>query len=280
MNVHVIGAGRLGSALIEAISHTRYYRLKTVVSAHWQTVDVRTEVVRDIALVRNLDGLVFICVPDDKIKEISELLCDVPRITSDTIFTHVSGAMEANELEALQRRGFTVASFHPMQTFTSSSGYREFEDTLISIEGTERATAILESFALAIKGRPLIVDSRTKTALHIAGVMVSNFMSALFLLAADSMKPMNPSLDQSFIRENFASIAQVTLNNIVQKGFPGALTGPASRGDVRTVEKHLSSLSNEQIRTVYIALSERIANECLLSDHPLKHFLTTQKEKS
>jgi predicted short-subunit dehydrogenase-like oxidoreductase (DUF2520 family) len=58
--------------------------------------------------------------------------------------------------------------------------------------------------------------------------------------------------------EDFLPLAQSALEDAASMGTLAALTGPASRGDLATIDAHLAALPDEA-RPLYVAL----ANEAL-----------------
>ncbi|MCH8496502.1 MAG: DUF2520 domain-containing protein [Balneolales bacterium] len=273
----IIGAGRVGKALGLAL-HAAGHRFHSLISSksaselpEFADADIQHRF-ESVSNAKSFGDVCFICVPDDQISSVCEQFPN--SVTNPKVVSHVSGACSSTLLEPLRERGIKVASFHPMQTFSIGAGSEIFVDTLISIEGDEEACLTLQHIATNIAGKPRIITAEMKTALHIAGVAISNFMSAQFLMATDILSQYDSSVDQRIVREQFGTIARTTLENIISKGFPSAITGPASRGDLTTVQLHIDSIHNEELRQVYILNSLRLARESLPEAHPLITFLT------
>ena len=53
----------------------------------------------------------------------------------------------------------------------------------------------------------------------------------------------------------YLDLVRGTVENVAELGPAGALTGPASRGDVATIERHLAAIPPEE-RDAYAALME------------------------
>lgn len=274
MNVHVVGAGKLGLAIIKALNESHTFKITSVISrTHKQNASLYSTYC-SVSEAPLLDGVVFLCVPDDVIYEVANKLLATNKLAAGTIICHVSGARSSEELHNLKEAGFLVASFHPMQTFTYRNAIDAFEGVHISIESSSAdAFETLLSLAQEMGATGNVIDAETKTNLHLAGVIISNFMAALFLIAGDVLQNSNPEQDANFVRHHFAKIASQTLENILLNGFPQAITGPASRGDLQTVQKHLHLLDNGNIASLYSILSDRLAQETLEENHPLRTFL-------
>jgi predicted short-subunit dehydrogenase-like oxidoreductase (DUF2520 family) len=279
MDVHVIGAGKLGTALAHAVALSNEYTLASVITTKDQLQGISCSIYKKITDVPEYNGMVFLCVPDDIINEVGVELLRSGLLQNDCIVAHVSGARGASELKELALTGTPVASFHPMQTFTLNCSSDVFDAIFVSIEGDKSACSILALFAKHLGAKPHIIDAQTKTALHIAGVMVSNFMSGLFLTAGDILNQSNAEYNRDFIRSNYNTIARNTLDNIIQKGFPEAITGPASRGDRKTIEQHLNSINDDNLKHLYLTMSSRLAYECLQVNHPIHDYLKSELSK-
>lgn len=175
-------------------------------------------------------------------------------------FTHVSGARTSEELAALARLGFPVCSFHPMQTFKPDSTEEVFRDIHISIEGDGSLAENLSEIALRMGAIPSVINAEQKLALHLSGVMVSNFMSALVIEAAKVMGKYQNDPD-AYIREKLGPLMRQTLKNILENGFPDALTGPAVRGDKKTIDNHLALMRQNGLDTKVYSVLTKVLEE-------------------
>ena len=87
---------------------------------------------------------------------------------------------------------------------------------------------------------------------HAAAVMASNLVVGLYHEAAAQLAVCGLSQDDAE-----AALASLFLGNaehIAHNGCAAALTGPAARGDTRTIEAHLSCLSGDD-RQIYQLLT-------------------------
>jgi predicted short-subunit dehydrogenase-like oxidoreductase (DUF2520 family) len=150
--VHVIGSGRVGSA----------------VSARLRE--------RGLELRDEASELILLCVPDSAIAEVAAGLEPGPWIA------HVSGATPLAALDRHSRR----FSMHPLQTFTRARGPEQLDGawaavTAESDEGREAGlwlarTLGLEPFALSDDARPLY---------HAGAAIASNYLVTLHSVAAE-----------------------------------------------------------------------------------------------
>jgi predicted short-subunit dehydrogenase-like oxidoreductase (DUF2520 family) len=149
--VHVIGSGRVGSA----------------VSARLRE--------RGVAVQEDAE-LVLLCVPDTAIRDVARDLQPGPWIA------HVSGATPLAALEPHERR----FSMHPLQTFTRARGPEQLDGAFAAVTGEtaearERGfwlarTLGLEPFELADDARPLY---------HAGAAIAANYLVTLHRVASD-----------------------------------------------------------------------------------------------
>lgn len=217
----------------------------SVVHSDWETLP---------AMVR----FVGICVPDDAIASVAEALAAIDHPWEDTIVAHTSGAKTAAALAPLAHQGAATMSFHPMQTFAPDTPPEAFEDTVVGLEGDERALAAGETLARALGAQPVRLTSEEKVRYHCAAALASNGLVALmgvveevFGVSQDQLEAPASPLDL------VGPLVEQTWKNL-QDGSPeGVLTGPVQRGDEDTLRAHLDALAAETPHLVplYTALS-------------------------
>ena len=189
--------------------------------------------------------LAILAVSDDAIAEISSVIPgSLPRV-------HTSGAVALGEMHG-QRKGV----LYPLQSFSKGSRPK-FAEIPICIEASDpQLLSMLEELASTISEKVEIIHSEQRLKLHLAAVFVNNFSNHMYqsaseLLAKDSL---SFELLLPLIRETAAKVKRVSPHE--------AQTGPARRGDVKTMNKHLHLLQEDELlREIYLAISQRIMNE-------------------
>ena len=91
-------------------------------------------------------------------------------------------------------------------------------------------------------------------AIHVAAVFACNFSNYLFALAEQLLNKQGFELD--ILRPLIAE----TLNKSLDIGSEQAQTGPAVRGDLETLDKHMAFLEESGFQEVYRLLTEKILN--------------------
>ncbi len=258
----IIGAGAVGTALALALKK-KDYPLGLILSRSGRSAGaLGRKVAAPHASIRSPErfgvaGVIFIAVPDDEIKNVVRALSRRNQDFSRSIIFHTSGALSSEVLVPLKKKGASVGSFHPLQSFPKSAdAVGMLRNIWIGVEGDRRATAEAKRIARELDARPILLTAQQKTLYHIAAVFGSNYFVALLAVIEDLGKRIH-------VRPR-AMVAMVepiilqTLKNVKRTSAAAALTGPIARGDLGTVRKHRRELKSEKLNTVsrlYAALA-------------------------
>jgi len=183
--------------------------------------------------VREDGELQLLCVPDRAIAEVAQSIQPGPWVA------HVSGATPLAALDPHVRR-FSV---HPLQTLVRTRGPEQLDGAWGAVTAEDddaRARALWLAETLGLTPFPLADDQR---ALYHAGCAVaSNFLVTLYRAASQLVE-----------RAGAPPEALVPLmERTIENGFE--LTGPISRGDWETVERHRVALDGSGFEQAYDAL--------------------------
>jgi predicted short-subunit dehydrogenase-like oxidoreductase (DUF2520 family) len=185
--------------------------------------------------VRDDGELRLLCVPDRAIAEVARSLEPGPWLA------HVSGGTPLAALDPHLKR-FSV---HPLQTLTVARGPEQLDGawgavTAESDEAHARALWLAETLGL----RPFTLADDKRASYHAGAAIASNFLVTLYRTAS-----------QLFEEAGAPPEALVPLlERTIENGFD--LTGPISRGDWETVERHRSALRGSGFEQAYEALVE------------------------
>lgn len=202
----IIGQGRVGTALAEALSAEIAGKSQYAVRG---------------PLGRGADGAgadaVLLCVPDHEIAAAAALIAPGPLVG------HCSGA---TALEALGPH--EAFSLHPLMT-VAGPGTR-FEGAGAAIAGsTPRALGFARQLADALGMRAVEIAESDRAAYHAAASIASNFL--ITLEAAAERVAHSAGME----RELLVPLVRATVENWATLGPKRALTGPVARGDRTTV---------------------------------------------
>ncbi len=239
----IIGAGRLGSSLALRL-HSKGYQIRSLYSRSLESCErvaslTETEIFGTFpARPEDLGDVVFLCLPDD---EIAGFARKMGVVKEGPAWVHTSGATPADVLLPLSPYDSGIASMHPVQTFTIKNRDSAFNQCFVTLQGDPELCLMLKKVIQAIGGRPLLVDSRQKTAIHLAAVYVCNYMAPLFAASQDL-------LDDNGIevraRDLFGPMVRQAVDGLLNHSPREVLTGPVVRGDTGTIDRHLKVLAD------------------------------------
>jgi predicted short-subunit dehydrogenase-like oxidoreductase (DUF2520 family) len=112
---------------------------------------------------------------------------------------------------------------------------------------------IAQDIVNLLGGKAISVAAGDRVAYHAAACVAANHLVVLMSSVRDIAESIGMSLD------DFIPLAQVALEEVAALGPEAALTGPASRGDLATIDAHLAALP-EAARPLYVALAREALN--------------------
>lgn len=189
-----------------------------------------------------------VAVPDAAARQSVEKLAGAGRLV-----VHTSGSVP---LVALAEGGGGV--MYPLQSF-SREDCCDMRSVPLYVEGQDEATSRrVRALAMLLSDRVRTLDSSRRACLHIGGVVVNNFVYRLLVLV-DGLARRTPGLDA----RDYEALLQTTLARGLSGDGGRQQTGPACRGDVATIAKHLLWLQQEYPALLgpYISLTESIWQE-------------------
>lgn len=190
---------------------------------------------------------VFLCVRDHMIGQLAKDL--EPYMPPKAIALHSSGSMALDTLEVL---GDRIGIFYPLQIFTRQA-VTDFGSLPLFIEGNPKVLPRLKSLAERMSPQVKTMDSAARLRMHLGAVMVCNFTNFLYTQASGIM-------EGDF--EVYIPLIKKHLEKVFSHGPENTQTGPAIRGDYKTLFKHLNSLEEQpDLRQLYKYLSKLINSE-------------------
>jgi predicted short-subunit dehydrogenase-like oxidoreductase (DUF2520 family) len=212
LRLAIVGRGRMGNALAEALAHGKY------------------EI--DGPLGRGADGanadVVLLCVPDAQIGEAARLITPA----EGRLVGHCSGATALDPLGPHER-----FSLHPLMT-VADGGVPRFAGAGAAIAGsTPRAVELAVELAGALEMHPVEVAERDRAAYHAAASIASNFLVTVEAAAERVARTAGVE------RDLLLPLIRATIENWSALGPQRALTGPVARGDDATVARQRAALA-------------------------------------
>ena len=250
----------LGKYLKESVGDWQIegYFSRSTDSAKEAAVFTDSRVIDQVELLAQMSDVIFITTPDGAIGDIWQELCDCTASLEEKLIVHCSGLLDSKVFSGAEERGVTAASLHPFYAVSDRfHSYETLSEALFTLEGTgerlEELQTLLESSGLTIQR----IDAASKTAYHAAASIGSNLMVGLTELAIDLL--LSCGFDREHARMALRPLMQGNLDAIMEKDTVDALTGPAERADVETVNAHLRTLSGDE-REIYRLLTRKLVD--------------------
>lgn len=252
VHISIIGAGNVAWHLLESFTMAGLNVVEVYgrdpKDAQAFNAFGNTRYITDINLLRSDSDIYFVCVNDDAIEEV---LAQLPfQMTTEQVLAHTSGARPSNILAPY---AIHYGCFWPLQTLTIESPVVSNEMPII-FNGSDYVAEIqLGELAEKISEQFLLIDDTKKSKMHLAAVILNNFVNNLNSLVADYC--VDENIDFSIFRPIIKETAMK-----LDFDLPSEIqTGPAKRNDKRTIEKHLGMLENhDELYKLYCIATESI----------------------
>jgi len=256
-----VGAGKLASALLPAL-HRAGIDIEQVFSRDTEKAEamgraINAQGVDSLQQLNSTATIYLLAVPDDALHEVATAVslriadhANPPVSARPPMLVHCSGSASS---VTLSQGNIPYGVFYPVQSFSYGIA-PDFTQIPICLTGsTPQAEDRLASLALALGGPVHRISDAQRAQLHLAAVLVNNFPNHLFALAAQWME----ARDLPF------SMLQPLLLETARKATiadpRGLQTGPALRGDVATLDRHLNALSDQpELAALYRLLTASI----------------------
>jgi len=248
-NISCIGAGNVAGhllpALFEAGHNIEQVISRSVGPGESLAKKVNAVFSKDVSDLNPGIEILFLTVPDHVLPDMISKLSGFKGIV-----THTSGSVPLN---CFSRVHYPNGVLYPLQTFSSSREI-DFNNIPIFIEGSDtRVLSVLSEISNQISSKVSELNSEQRAYLHLAAVFANNFPNHLITIAKDILQErgLEPALVNDLIRETF--------EKAIDTGATGTQTGPAVRGDIPTIKKHLKLLSfSTEFQSVYQYLTRSI----------------------
>ena len=257
--IGIVGAGAVGTALGVALSRAGW-PIHAVASRdaarreRFRSLVETARVFTDPEPILDDVELIILAVPDDVLPALAGSL----RMYGGQAMIHTSGALGAEVLAPAMAAGTQIGAFHPLVAFADTERAVEaLHGATVAIEGDDQLAAMLADMAEAIGAIPVRLAAGSKPAYHAAAVLAAGGFVALLDAIAELGRV--AGLDEAGALAIYGPLIEGTLGNARALGIRAALTGPMTRGDVGTLERHLATLRSEApgVVELYVAAARR-----------------------
>ncbi len=248
IRVGFIGPGKVG------VSLGRYFTYKGIELSGFYGRDInatryaakitKSKFYNNIKEIINESNIIFITTPDDTISIIDNELTKFD--LNNKSICHTSGSLKSNVLYKAKHSGALAYSIHPIFAFSNkNTDFKELENIYFSIEGDEVQNSLITDLMNKIGNKYFLRNKEDSSIYHLANVFVSNL--TLSLLDIGTHYLMKLGLNEEDALNALKPLIRGNIDSISQKGFTNSLTGPIARGDISTIEKHISVLEADDL---------------------------------
>jgi len=248
MKISFIGSGNVATVLGRLLKQKNFIINEVVSRDKTHALHLAKELdaiaIDDIKALSKNSDVYIIAVNDDAIEAVSNQLN-----TSDKIVVHTCGSASINLLRNASKN-FGV--LYPLQSLRKEISYLSVIPFLIDASNNYSKNVII-TLAEAISDNIKEANDEQRMQYHLAAIVVSNFTNHLFALAQEYC--IANKIEFSLL----LPLIEEVINRL--KSFKPAemQTGPAIRGDISTIQKHLSLLKDfPQLKNIYEVMSESI----------------------
>jgi predicted short-subunit dehydrogenase-like oxidoreductase (DUF2520 family) len=183
---------------------------------------------------------ILITTPDDTISSACEEFSLSGKLKDKFVF-HMSGAGGLDLLETAKKAGASVASIHPLQSFSSiEQAIENIPGSYFGVTADKKALSPAKSIVRHLGGIPVVISPDQKPLYHAAACLASNYLVSLMNTVESIYKSIG--ISEKDARKAYLPLVYGSLKNIEKSGSVLSLTGPIARGDCGTIKKHLSAI--------------------------------------
>ncbi|MEP6646668.1 MAG: Rossmann-like and DUF2520 domain-containing protein [Saprospiraceae bacterium] len=251
MKIVCIGAGRLAHQLMPALQDAGC-RIIQVYNRTPETAKSLAEQFTSCSFTSNIEEIVkdadayFMTLSDDVIHPFAEKLVD--QINSQSLVVHCSGSLGL-EVIPFERK----AGFYPLQSFSDQQDLSFRYIPIIITAQDDDIWIMLDQVAGRLSSTVYRMTEQQKSILHVAAVFANNFSNHMLTMAETICN------EHHLPFEILKPLILETFSKAILSGPKASQTGPAIRGDQKTIEKHLRLLENNpELREVYEVVTKSI----------------------
>lgn len=193
----------------------------------------------------------LISVADDYTRQIAEWF--PYHLGPSQIILHTSGSVSSRVLEPIAHN---YGVLYPFQSLSKKCKGIDIKIPICVTSNNKKTTKKLLAIAHGISQNVYELKDEQREILQLVGVLVNNFPNHLYFLANEILTKNDISEELTF------PLIEMTTKKIQQMHPKMAQTGPASRGDKRTLEKHKQLLKGypRSTQDIYQSITQSLIN--------------------
>jgi predicted short-subunit dehydrogenase-like oxidoreductase (DUF2520 family) len=247
--VTLIGAGNVAWHLAKAL-HSKGYIIHEIWSRTEDSALELTEkfgghAITSFASLNQDSDLYIIAVNDSAIPMVVRELK-----TGNNLVVHTAGSVSMKEIAGISS---SYGVLYPLQTFSRFIPVNMAEVPFCIEANGAMELALLNQVAGDLTGIVRITNSDERLLLHVAAVFASNYSNLMYTLAKDILS--SSGLNFDLLKPLVAETAHKVLTSDPDR----VQTGPAKRGDLVIISKHLELLASmPEYAEIYSLLAAKI----------------------
>lgn len=248
MQVTIIGSGNVATVLAKKMVKQGFDILEiyspTLANATILANAVHAKPIDDLTALSTKAAIYIIAVADKGIESIASSLS-----LTNQLVLHTAGSVSKNALKNVSTK---YGVLYPIQSLRKNMDAATPIPFLVD-GNTPEVTDEIVQLAKGLHSKVAIGGDEERVKLHVAAVFACNFVNYMYLQSASfcEKEGIDFSLLQPLIEETALRLQQYHPKDV--------FTGPAVRGDVATVNKHLSLLANyPDLFEIYQSISKKI----------------------
>jgi len=248
LSVVLIGTGNVSTKFQQAFTQSEEVCLLGVHGSKKRSGNILPSglKIQEISKVDENADIIVIAVADDAIASVRKELGN-PK----TLVVHTAGCIPMEALAPMKRRGV----FYPLQTLSADREV-DFNSLPLCLEcSLEKDRELLLQLAESISKSVHWINSSERERLHLAAVFTNNFVNHM-IRQADKICE-----EYDLPKELLHPLLNETVEKAKILGAYDAQTGPAVRGDLSVIEKHIKLISETARQELYKTITASIQNE-------------------
>lgn len=230
-----IGAGKLANHLMPVLQSAgcEIIQIYNRSDEHAKHLSQKLESIAyttNVEAIRRDGDLYFFTLSDDVVPFVADQLQHI--VPENAIAVHCSGSLNLDALPFANK-----AAFYPVQSFSPHYDVSWKYIPIIITTKDDNTWNILDEIASNISTAIYRMTDDQKSVLHLAAVFANNFSNHMLVLAESICKV------NQLPFEILKPLIIETFSKAILSGANESQTGPAARGDGRTIKKHRELLT-------------------------------------